>query len=225
MADGRNTEAKIIGIAGGSGSGKTTIVNKISSVVSDFVVIPQDNYYKSADQILQRSGESEPATRPRSHISNANISNFNFDHPSAFDTDLLYTHLSELKSMHSVRMPQYDFVNHRRLRKSVLVEARKVIIFEGIMIYSDPRIRDLIDLKLFVDTPDDIRFIRRLKRDIEERARTVDSVIAQYLAVVRPGHYEFIEPTKLYADIIIPEGGFNESAVQVLVSFIRDILG
>lgn len=220
----RSGEAKIIGIAGGSGSGKTTIVNKISSIISDFVVIPQDNYYKSADQILQRSDENDQAAHGRSHISNANISNFNFDHPSAFDSDLLYEQLKELKALRSIRMPQYDFVNHRRLRKTVLTEPRKVIIFEGIMIYSDPRIRNLIDLKLYVDTPDDIRFIRRLKRDIEERARTVDSVISQYLAVVRPGHYEFIEPTKLYADLIIPEGGFNESAVQVLVSFIREVL-
>lgn len=225
MAEDSSGEAKIIGIAGGSGSGKTTIVNKISSIVSDFVVLPQDSYYKSADEILQqRSGDSEPAAHSHSHISNANISNFNFDHPSAFDTDLLFEHLSELKALRSIRMPQYDFVNHRRLRKTILIEPRKVIIFEGIMIYCDPRIRDLIDLKLYVDTPDDIRFIRRLKRDIDERARTVDSVISQYLAVVRPGHYEFIEPTKLYADLIIPEGGFNESAVQVLVSFIRDIL-
>lgn len=216
-------QAKIIGIAGGSGSGKTTIVQKISSVVSDFIVIPQDNYYKPASEILKRSTE-EPVTR-RSQISNENISDFNFDHPSAFDTDLLYEQLKELKNLRSIRMPQYDFVNHKRRRKTIPVEPKKVIVFEGIMLYLDPRIRDLIDLKLFVDTPDDIRFIRRLKRDIDERGRTVDSVISQYLAVVRPGHYEFIEPTKLYADLIIPEGGFNESAVQVLASFIKETLG
>jgi len=217
--------AKIIGIAGGSGSGKTTIVNKISSVVSDFIVVPQDNYYKSAGEILQRSTDQASVHRNRNQISNENISDFNFDHPSAFDTDLLYEQLRDLKEMRSIRMPQYDFVNHKRLRRTVLLEPRKVIIFEGIMIYFDSRIRDLIDLKLFVDTPDDIRFIRRLKRDIEERGRTVDSVISKYLAVVRPGHYEFIDPTKLYADLIIPEGGFNESAVQVLASFIKETLG
>lgn len=221
-----SSEARIIGIAGGSGSGKTTIVNKISSIISDFIVIPQDNYYRSADEILTTSSESRTAHHRRSsHISNANISSFNFDHPSAFDSELLYEQLRTLKSMQSVRMPQYDFVNHRRKPATVLVEPRKVIIFEGIMIYSEPSIRDLIDLKLYVDTPDDVRFIRRLKRDIEERGRTVDSVISQYLAVVRPGHYEFIEPTKLYADLIIPEGGFNESAVQVLASFIKEIVG
>ncbi len=219
-------QAKIIGISGGSGSGKTTIVNKISSIVSDFVVVPQDNYYKSASQILKRTGDSQPPTsHHRNHISNANISDFNFDHPSAFDSDLLYEQLKELKALRSIRMPQYDFVNHTRSRKTIRVEPRKVIIFEGIMIFSEPKIRELIDLKIYVDTPDDIRFIRRLKRDIEERARTLDSVVSQYLAVVRPGHYEFIEPTKLYADLIIPEGGFNESAVQVLVSFIKDTLG
>jgi uridine kinase len=216
--------AKIIGIAGGSGSGKTTIVRRISSVVSDFIVIPQDNYYKSAGEILQRSSDQNLPSRPRRQISNDNISDFNFDHPSAFDTDLLYKQLRELKELRSIRMPQYDFVNHKRLRKTILVKPRKVIIFEGIMIFFESRIRDLIDLKLFVDTPDDIRFIRRLKRDIEDRGRTIDSVISQYLAVVRPGHYEFIETTKLYADLIVPEGGFNESAVQVLASFIKEII-
>ncbi len=200
-------EAKLIGICGGSGSGKTTIVRKISELVSDFVFIPQDNYYKSAE-----------------YISNSNITAFNFDHPEAFDNDLLYTHLSLLKRMEGVEMPTYDFVHHRRAEETIKVTPRKLVIFEGIMVFTNERVRDLIDLKIFVDTPDDIRFIRRLSRDIKERGRTVDSVIDQYLNVVRPGHYQFIEPTKRYADIIIPEGGANENALHVLVTFIKTIL-
>lgn len=200
-------EAKLIGICGGSGSGKTTIVRKISELVSDFVFIPQDNYYKSAE-----------------YISNSNITAFNFDHPEAFDNDLLWTQLSALKRMEPVEMPTYDFVHHRRAEETIKVTPRKLVIFEGIMVFTNERVRDLIDLKIFVDTPDDIRFIRRLGRDIKERGRTVDSVIDQYLNVVRPGHYQFIEPTKRFADIIIPEGGANENALQVLVTFINTIL-
>ncbi len=202
----RFQNVKLVGITGGSGSGKTTIVRKISEIVSDFVFIPQDNYYKSAE-----------------YINNANITAFNFDHPEAFDNELLHKHLSKLKAGQPIDMPQYDFVHHRRKDETVRVEPEKLIIFEGIMVFFDPHIRELIDLKLYVDTPDDIRFIRRLERDMKERGRTVDSVIQQYQEVVRPGHYDFIEPTKLYADLIIPEGGFNENALQVLTSFLRDI--
>jgi uridine kinase len=200
-------DCKVIGICGGSGSGKTTIVRKISELVSDFVFIPQDNYYKSAE-----------------FVSNTNITAFNFDHPEAFDNDLLIEHLLTLKRGQAIEMPQYDFVRNRREAQWVHVEPKKLIIFEGIMIYTNKEVRDLIDLKIYVDTPDDIRFIRRLSRDIKERGRTVDSVIDQYLNVVRPGHYDFIEPTKSYADIIIPEGGHNDTALSVLVSFIREIV-
>ncbi len=200
-------EARLIGICGGSGSGKTTIVRKISELVSDFVFIPQDNYYKSAE-----------------YISNSNITAFNFDHPEAFDNELLWSQLSALKRMEPVEMPTYDFVHHRRAEETIKVTPRKLVIFEGIMVFTNERVRDLIDLKIFVDTPDDIRFIRRLTRDIKERGRTVDSVIDQYMNVVRPGHYQFIEPTKRFADIIIPEGGANENALQVLVTFINTIL-
>jgi uridine kinase len=199
--------AKVIGICGGSGSGKTTIVRKISELVSDFAFIPQDNYYKSAE-----------------YMSNANITAFNFDHPEAFDNALIIEHLDELKDGRAIEMPTYDFVHHRRSDQTIRVEARKLVIFEGIMIFADKRVRERIDLKIFVDTPDDIRFIRRLTRDIKERGRTVDSVIEQYLTVVRPGHYEFIEPTKQFADIIIPEGGANERALGVLVSFINSVI-
>lgn len=200
-------QAKIIGICGGSGSGKTTIVRKISEVVSDFVFVPQDNYYRSAE-----------------YISNANITAFNFDHPDAFDNPLLIEQLEKLSRMESVDMPTYDFVHHRRREEIITIEPRKLVIFEGIMIFTNKAVRDLIDLKIFVDTPDDIRFIRRLERDIKERGRTIDSVIEQYLTVVRPGHYEFIEPTKQFADIIIPEGGNNERALDVLLTFINSIV-
>jgi uridine kinase len=198
---------KVIGICGGSGSGKTTIVRKISELVTEFVFIPQDNYYKSAE-----------------FISNSNITAFNFDHPEAFDNDLIIEQLESLRRGESIEMPTYDFVHHRRKKETIRVESRKIVIFEGIMVFTNKAVRDLIDLKIFVDTPDDIRFIRRLIRDINERGRTVDSVVEQYLNVVRPGHYQFIEPTKSYADIIIPEGGANERALNVLVAFINSII-
>ncbi|POR01781.1 uridine kinase [Alkalispirochaeta sphaeroplastigenens] len=199
--------ARIIGITGGSGSGKTTIVRKISEIVGDFTFIPQDNYYRSAE-----------------YVSNTNITAFNFDHPSAFDTDLLVEQLGLLRQGQEIAMPQYDFVKHRRKDETVRVKPGKLVILEGIMLFFEPRIRELIDLKIFVDTPDDIRFIRRLTRDIEERGRTVSSVIDQYLEAVRPGHYEFIEPSKVYADLIVPEGGENKKALEVLVSFMQGIL-
>jgi uridine kinase len=200
-------QTKVIGICGGSGSGKTTIVRKISEVISDFVFIPQDNYYKSA-----------------SYISNSNITAFNFDHPDAFDNQLLIEQLDALKAGADIEMPTYDFVHHRRTEETIHVKAKKLVIFEGIMVFTNKDVRDRLDLKVFVDTPDDIRFIRRLTRDIKERGRTIDSVIEQYLTVVRPGHYEFIEPTKQFADIIIPEGGANERALDVLVRFINSVL-
>ena len=199
--------AKVIGICGGSGSGKTTIVEKISEHVGDFAFIPQDNYYRTAE-----------------HVSNVNITGFNFDHPSAFDTELIVEQLTELKAGRPIDMPQYDFVHHRRREETTRVEPGKLILFEGILIYFDERLRNLIDLKLYVDTPDDIRFIRRLRRDVKERGRTVDSVVEQYLEVVRPGHYQFVEPTKVYADLIVPEGGRNEAALEVLGSFMRETL-
>ena len=197
----------LIGISGGSGSGKTTIVRKISESITDFVFIPQDNYYRSAE-----------------FITNKNITDFNFDHPNAFDKELMFSHLRDLKMSKSIKMPQYDFVHHRRMNELIEVKPQKVIIFEGIMVFCEPAIRDLMDLKIYVDTPDDIRFIRRLQRDVNERGRTQESVIKQYLDVVRPGHFEFIEPTKRYADIIIPEGGMNANALQVLSSFVKDVV-
>jgi uridine kinase len=199
--------AKLIGISGGSGSGKTTIVRKLTENASEFLVIPQDNYYKSA-----------------THVHNSNITAFNFDHPSAFDTDLLYEHLAALKQGKPIEMPTYDFVKHRRTEETIPLVPGRLVVLEGIMILSEKRIRDLLDLKIYVDTPDDIRFIRRMKRDISDRGRTVDSVIEQYLEVVRPGHYEFIEPMKAFADLIIPEGGLNSRALEVLSSFFEKVM-
>ena len=199
-------EVRVIGITGGSGSGKSTIVRKISEVCPDFAFIPQDNYYKSA-----------------SFINNSNITAFNFDHPDAFDMELMHKHLSDLKNGIGIDMPLYDFVHHCRRPETVHLDPAPLIIVEGLMVLHDPEIRKLLDLKIYVDTPDDIRFIRRLQRDINERGRTVESVIKQYLEVVRPGHSSFIEPTKEYADLIVPEGGYNESALQVLISFVKDI--
>ena len=199
---------RIVGIAGGSGSGKTTIVSRITEFVRDYALVPQDNYYRSAE-----------------HVTNQSITGFNFDHPDAFDSELLCEQLMTLKAGMPIRMPQYDFVHHRRRNDTVLVEPRRLVVLEGILIYFDRRIRDLIDLKLYVDTPDDIRFIRRLRRDISDCGRTVDSVIEQYTEKVRPGHYEFVEPTKAYADLVIPEGGFNDRAMEALVPFLKLVAG
>ena len=199
-------EVKVIGITGGSGSGKSTIVRRIGEVCPNFVFVPQDNYYKSAE-----------------FISNKNITDYNFDRPDAFDTELLREHLSALRNWKSIEMPQYDFVHHRRTETTTHLEPAPLVIVEGLMVLHDPEIRKLMDLKIYVDTPDDIRFIRRLQRDINERGRTVESVIKQYLEAVRPGHASFIEPTKDYADLIVPEGGQNENALQVLITFVKEI--
>ena len=198
---------KLIGITGGSGSGKSTVVKRIEEATPDCVVIAQDNYYKSAPQ-----------------VSNENITAVNFDQPQAFDMELMISNLNDLKNGRPTWMPQYDFCTHSRKDEFILLEPKKIIIVDGLMVLYDERIRNLLDLKIFVETPADIRFIRRLKRDIVERGRTMDSVIEQYLSVVRPGHYNFIEPTKEYADLIIPEGGYNENAMNVLFSFVNSIV-
>ena len=199
-------EVRVIGITGGSGSGKSTIVRKIAQVSEAFVSIAQDSYYKSA-----------------AFVNNANITAFNFDHPDAFDNDLLCQQIKDLKAGKAIDMPQYDFVHHCRRQETIHVEPAPLVILDGLMILYVPEIRELLDLKIYVDTPHDIRFIRRLQRDILERGRTVESVVKQYLEVVRPGHFSFIEPTKEFADLIVPEGGHNEKAMKVLRSFVKDI--
>ena len=197
---------KLIGITGGSGSGRSTVVRKISEAHPDSICIAQDNYYKSA-----------------SFVNNHNILAFNFDHPDAFDMDLMVENLKDLKAGKAIDMPQYDFVKHQRKSETKHIEPKTIIIVDGLMVLYDKRIRDLLDLKLFVDTPSDIRFVRRLQRDIKERGRTVESVVEQYINVVRPGHFNFIEPCKEYADLIIPEGGYNEHALDVIIKYIQTV--
>jgi uridine kinase len=196
----------IIGIAGGSGSGKTTLAEMIISGLSDQKVslIEEDAYYKSFPQLTLEE---------RRRI--------NYDHPDAFDHDLLCDHLERLLRYEPVDKPVYSFITYERTDQTVRVEPAPVIIVEGILILSEPHLRALLDIKLFVDTDPDVRFIRRLLRDVMERGRTLDSVVQQYLEVVRPMHLQFVEPTKRYADLIIPEGGLNQVAVDLIVSRIR----
>lgn len=199
----------IIGICGGTGSGKTTIARKIVEAVGkeNVILVEQDSYYRNlADMPLDERHQS------------------NFDHPDSIDSDMLVNHLKRLKSGHSVEMPVYDFKSHTRSDQTEHIPPKPVVIVEGILIFSETRVLDLLDVRIFVDTPDDIRFIRRLRRDITERGRTVESVIAQYFATVRPMHFEFVEPSKRNADIIIPEGGNPEIGIEFLCSKIREEL-
>ncbi|ALC84895.1 MULTISPECIES: uridine kinase [Bacillaceae] len=204
-----NRTPLIIGIAGGSGSGKTSVTNAISEVFKDHsvVVIEQDYYYKD-----------------QSHLKFEERLNTNYDHPLAFDNDLLIEHVSNLLNNKAIEKPVYDYAQHTRSTKTITIEPKDVIILEGILVLEDERLRDLMDIKLFVDTDSDLRIIRRILRDINERGRTVDSVVEQYINVVRPMHNQFIEPTKRYADVIIPEGGQNEVAIDLMVTKIKTIL-
>ena len=199
----------IIGICGGTGSGKTTVANSILESVnaSEVAFIQQDSYYRNLKDLP---------------LDYRNV--VNFDHPDALDNDLLVHHIRKLKAGGSVELPIYDFKTHTRLNEIILIEPKPIVIVEGILIYTDARLLEQMDIKVFVDTPDDIRFIRRLKRDIAERGRTVDSVIEQYLATVRPMHMQFVEPSKRYADVIIPEGGHNLVSIDLISGKIRERL-
>lgn len=199
----------LIVIAGGSASGKTTVVDKIQKRLNsiDVTVIRHDDYYKDQRYV-------EMLDRQR----------VNYDHPSALDNDLLIEHLTKLLNGQSIDGPTYDFKLHTRSETTRHIEPNKVIILEGILVLQDPRIRDLADIKIFVDSDDDIRFIRRLVRDINERGRSMDSVISQYLNTVKPMYYEFVKPTKRYADIIIPNDKQHDVAVDVIISKIKDII-
>jgi uridine kinase len=199
----------IIGICGGTGSGKTTVANSILESVnaSEVAFIQQDSYYRNLKDL------------PLDYRNAVN-----FDHPDALDNDLLVHHIRKLKAGGSVELPIYDFKTHTRLNETVLIEPKPIVIVEGILIYADARLLEQMDIKVFVDTPDDIRFIRRLGRDIAERGRTVDSVIEQYLATVRPMHMQFVEPSKRYADVIIPEGGHNLVSIDLISGKIRERL-
>jgi uridine kinase len=199
----------LIGIAGGSGSGKTTVARAIMDAIGHdrFSYIDHDSYYKDRSNLTPKEREA-----------------VNYDHPDALDTDLLVQHLERLRSGLSAEIPIYDYMTHTRKKETQLVKPRKTILVEGILIFVDPRLRNLFDMKVFVDTDPDLCFIRRLKRDITERNRTTESIIEQYLRTVRPMHLEFVEPTKRYADIIVPEGGFNRVAIDILVTTIQSKL-
>jgi uridine kinase len=199
----------IIGICGGTGSGKTTVANKILQSVSanQVAFIQQDSYYRDLDRM------------PLDYRQQVN-----FDHPDALDNDLLVEHVAALKAGQAVELPIYDFKSHQRRKETLSMEPKLITIIEGILIFNEKRLLEEMDIKVFVDTPDDIRFIRRLRRDIAERGRTVDSVIDQYLATVRPMHMQFVEPSKRCADVIIPEGGNNMVSIGLLSGRIRERL-
>ena len=199
----------IIGICGGTGSGKTTIARKIVEDVglTDVVLVEQDSYYRNlADMPLDERHQA------------------NFDHPDSIDSEMLMNHLKRLKNGQSIEMPIYDFKSHTRSPETEHIDPKPIVIVEGILIFSESRVRDLLDVRVFVDTPDDIRFIRRLQRDINERGRTVESVIKQYFATVRPMHFDFVEPSKRHADIIIPEGGQPHVGIDMLCGLVREKL-
>jgi uridine kinase len=198
----------IIGVAGGTASGKTTIANAIIESINhpQMVVIQHDAYYRDA-----------------SHLPFAERAKINFDHPDSLETDLMVHHLRELIAGRPIEMPVYDFATHMRLKKGILKKPAKVIILEGILIFCEQALRELMDVKIFVDTDSDLRFIRRVKRDIQERQRSLESVIGQYLGSVRPMHIAFVEPSRKYADIIIPEG-HNPVSTALVVTLIRQRL-
>lgn len=205
----KRTTPLVIGIAGGTGSGKTTIANVILGRVGTqhIAYLPHDAYYKDLKDL--------PVTQ-RDMI--------NFDHPDSLDTDLLIEQIKQLKEWKSIELPVYDFKTHTRTPRSLTVQPQSVIIVEGILIFVEQALREEFDVKIFVDTDPDIRFIRRLQRDIAERGRTTDSVIQQYLNTVRPMHLEFVDPSKRSADVIIPEGGLNTVAMDMVVARLRDLL-
>jgi len=199
----------IIGVAGGSGSGKTTVVQEIIRDLGSEAVafIQHDSYYCD-----------------RSDLSHQERSNLNYDHPDALETTLLVEHLTQLRARRRVEVPVYDFTQHARTALTVAVEPRQVIIVEGILILADRALRELMDIRVFVDTDSDLRILRRIHRDLNERGRSLESVVQQYLGSVRPMHLEFVEPSKRYAHLIIPEGGHNRVAVDMLLTKIRSIV-
>ena len=198
-----------IGVAGGSGSGKTTVVSKIAdSLGSDqAVVLEHDRYYRDHKELRLEERAA-----------------LNYDHPDSLETDLLVRHVAELCAGRAVDLPAYDFTRHARKQATDRVEPRRAIIVEGILIFTDAALRDQMDVKVFVDTDDDTRFIRRLQRDVAERGRTMQSVVDQYLGTVKPMHLEFVEPSKRYADIIIPRGGHNAVAIDMLLTLVRSLV-
>ncbi|MEO5825191.1 MAG: uridine kinase [Gemmatimonadales bacterium] len=194
----------IIGIVGGSGSGKTTVAHAIVDATGVASIIDHDAYYKDL-----------------AHLSLNERRQVNFDHPDSLDNDLLVDHLEALSAGRAIEKPTYDFALHTRATATVPMEPRDIIIVEGILLFADRRLRELFDIKVFVDVADDVRFIRRLVRDVEDRGRSMDDVIRQYLATVRPMHLEFVEPSKRWADVILPEGGHNRIGVEMVIARVQ----
>ncbi len=199
----------VIGIAGGSGSGKTTVANEILKSVGSHRIafLPHDAYYRDLSSLPENQRKL-----------------VNFDHPNSLENELLIEHVIQLKNWKKINLPVYDFTTHTRTSQLIQVEPQLVIVVEGILIFAEPKLRDLFDVKIFVDTDDDIRFIRRLQRDIAERGRSMEMVITQYLTTVRPMHLDFVEPSKRYADVIIPEGGRNQVALDMVIARIESLL-
>mgnify|MGYP005767586599 CR=1 FL=1 len=202
-------DVTVIGVAGGTGSGKSTLVKRLQEAFKDedVVTLSHDYYYKAHPELTY-----EERTK------------LNYDHPQAFDTDMLVEHVRALKHNVPIKHPVYSFVDHDRQAETVLVKPSKVIIVEGILIFDHKELRDEMDIKVFVDTDADIRLARRILRDVRDRGRTMESVITQYTTTVKPMHEEFVEPTKKYADVIIPEGGFNSVAVTMLIRSIQALI-
>jgi uridine kinase len=198
-----------IGICGGTGSGKTTITSRLTEALSEesVLLLQQDHYYKDTPHLPLNERAKQ-----------------NFDHPDSVDSQLLINHIRTLRAGEAIERPVYDFTQHRRIPATVHLEPRPALIVEGILIFENLVLRNLCDIKIFVDTEADLRFIRRLRRDIRERGRTAESVIEQYMATVRPMHMEFVEPSKRYADVIIPEGGHNEVGIDLVIQKIRSLL-
>ena len=200
----------VIGVAGGTGSGKTTVANVILKRVgaNRIAYVPHDAYYRNFSDLPKAQRDL-----------------INWDHPDSLETDLMIEHVKALRRGESVELPVYDFTTHSRSGRTVRVDSQPIILVEGILLFTEPRLREIFDVKIFVDTDADLRFIRRLQRDIAERGRTVDSVIYQYLHTVRPMHLEFVEASKRYADVILPEGGLNEVAMDMVVARIEALIG
>ena len=209
MSDPRRSPI-VIGVAGGSGSGKTTVVRKIveSIGLEEVTVLDHDRYYRDRNDLRLEERAS-----------------LNYDHPDALETDLMVTHVRELKAGNTVAVPPYDFTRHARLAQTETFQTKRALIVEGILVFTDAALRELMDIKVFVDTDSDTRFIRRLRRDVAERGRTMESVIDQYQSTVKPMHLEFVEPSKRYADVIVPLGGHDTVAVDLLLTLIRSVAG
>ncbi|MGI8907519.1 MAG: uridine kinase [Candidatus Sumerlaeaceae bacterium] len=204
----KDGKSMLMGIAGGTGSGKTLVAKSIGEALGQrIVVIGQDSYYID-----------------RADLPFDERAKINYDHPDAFDHELLINHLRQLERGEAIEMPVYDYSTHTRSRQSIRVAPAPIIVVEGILALANARLREMFDVKIFVDTDADVRFIRRLSRDIKERGRTPDSVIDQYMGVVRLMHLEFVEPSKRYADIIVPEGGYNRIAIDFIVTKLRTLL-